>query len=331
LVYERIMREIARLPGVRSVGATNALPLDPNAVNGGSFTIRSQPRPDSAIPQVAMYSGVAGDYLQAVGTRLLRGRALDWSDVDHARPVTLVNRTFEHRFLNDNALGEQIRFGDDSTWMTIVGVVGDVHTFGVREDVTPMAYMPITASVHGLHIPSMDIIVRTAGHAASIVPAARAAVRRAYPEVPITNARTMQSVVDASMAETSFTVTILTIAALVSLLLGAIGLYGVIGYVVTQRTREFGIRIALGAAPGAVRRMVLRQGMVLAVVGIVLGLAGAAAVTRTLRSLLYGVTATDPVSFIVGSAVLLAVAAVAAYLPAMRASAVSPSEALSEE
>ncbi|HET7585033.1 MAG TPA: ABC transporter permease [Gemmatimonadaceae bacterium] len=331
IVYQRIMREVGQLPGVRAVGATNALPLDPEAMNGASLRIRSRPQADSAIPRVAMYVGVAGDYLQAIGTRVLRGRALDWSDVDHARPVALVNRTFEHQFLNDNALGEQIRFGDDSTWLTIVGIAEDVHTISIRNDVTPLAYLPITASVHGLHIATMQIVVRTSGEAASVVPTVRNAVRSAYPEVPITSARTMESVVDASMADTSFTVAILTIAAVVSLLLGAIGLYGVIGYVVTQRTREFGIRIALGAAPHAVRRMVLRQGLVLAGIGIVLGLAGAAAVTRSLRSLLYGVTTTDPVSFVVGSVVLVTVAAIAAYLPALRASAVSPSRALSEE
>ncbi len=331
LIYQRMMREIGQLPGVRAVGATNALPLAPTAVNGGSFSVRSHPRPDSALPQVAMYTGVAGDYLRAVGTPLLRGRALDWSDVEHARPVALVNQTLERQFLNGNALGEEIRFGDDSTWMRVVGVVRDVHTFGLREEATPMAYLPATASVHGMYIATMDIVVRTTGAPTSIVPAIRAAVRSAYPQVPITSARTLQSVVDESMADTSFTVAILAIAAVVSLLLGAIGLYGVIGYVVTQRTREFGIRIALGAAPGAVRRMVLVQGLVLAVVGIVLGLAGAAATTRTLRSLLYGVTTTDPVSFVVGSTVLLAVAAIAAYLPARRASTVSPAQALNEE
>jgi ABC-type antimicrobial peptide transport system permease subunit len=160
---------------------------------------------------------------------------------------------------------------------------------------------------------------------------ARAALQRIDPNVPILSARTMRAVIDESMADTAFTTTILMVAAIVALLLGAIGLYGVIGYVVVQRTQEIGVRIALGARPRQVQRMVLRQGLVLAAAGVVVGVAGALALTRALESLLYQVDRLDPVTFGVVPVVLLAVSALAAYIPARRASTVSPLQALRAE
>ena len=165
----------------------------------------------------------------------------------------------------------------------------------------------------------------------ALAPLVRAVVQRVAPEIPLTAARTMHSITADALAETSFTMTILSVAALVALVLGAVGLYGVIGYVVSQRTREIGVRIALGAVPASVRGMVLRQGLTLAAAGTALGLAGAVLLSRLLDAVLFGIDSRDPATFAVVPAVLLLVSALAAYVPARRASAVSPLEALRAE
>jgi ABC-type antimicrobial peptide transport system permease subunit len=212
--------------------------------------------------------------------------------------------------------------------MEIVGLVGDVRTFGLREEIRPMAYLPMTTRLTSTEIGLMHLVVRTAGDPSALAPAIRAAVKRIEPNTPLMTARTMQDVLSASMAETSFTTVILMVAALVALLLGAIGLYGVINYVVSQRTQEIGVRIALGAIPAQVRTLVLRQGLTLAAVGILIGLAGAVALTRLLGTLLYEVKSRDPITFVLVAAVMLGVSSFAAYVPARRASAVSPLQAL---
>jgi ABC-type antimicrobial peptide transport system permease subunit len=234
--------------------------------------------------------------------------------------------------LNDKAIGEQVFFGGrDTVWMTIVGVVKDIRTFGLREDVKPMAYFPLSTKVPSVQVSDVILSVKTNGDPAALTSSVRAAVHSVAPTSPVTNARTMDEVVATSTAQTSLTMTVLGLAAGVALLLGAIGLYGVIGYVVTQRTREIGVRIALGAMPAKVGTMVLRQGMVLAIAGVVAGLIGAAALSRLMESILFQVPSRDPLTFAVVPVVLLGVSAVAAYLPARRAAGVSPMEALRNE
>jgi putative ABC transport system permease protein len=173
--------------------------------------------------------------------------------------------------------------------------------------------------------------VRTSGDPAALAPSVAATVRRVAPDVPLTTARTMEQIIADSMARTSFTMVVLIVAGVVSLLLGVIGLYGVIGYVVTQRTREIGLRIALGAAPGEVRGMVLRQGLTLALIGVAIGLAGALVLSRLLESLLFGISSRDPLTLAAVTVLLVGTSALAVYLPARRASAVSPLDALRAE
>jgi ABC-type antimicrobial peptide transport system permease subunit len=197
--------------------------------------------------------------------------------------------------------------------------------------VRPTGYLPMTTPVTGARPGLMIITARGTQDPTALVPLIRNIVRRADPDVPLTTARTMQSVTDDALAETSFTMMILSVAALVALVLGAVGLYGVIGYVVSQRTKEIGVRIALGAVPRSVRRMVLRQGLVLAGVGTGFGLIGAALMSRLLDALLFEVDSRDPFTFVAVATVLFGVSALAAYLPARRASAVSPLEALRAE
>ena len=329
-VYQRIIDEVRGLPGVLNVGAVNALPLDPEGVNGSSFTVEGKPRPDDALPVVAMYSIATENYFPAIGTRLIEGRAIERRDHEQNPNVAVVNQAFAQNHLDGRAIGRRIRFAD-STWLEVVGVVEDVRTFGLREEIRPQAYLPMTTPVSTATIGMMTLVVRTSGDPLALVSPIRAAVRRVDPNVPIMSARTMTQVVDDSMADTAFTMTILLIAAVVAMLLGAIGLYGVIGYVVSQRTREIGVRIALGAVPAQVRALVLRQGLVLAGFGVVLGLSGAVALSRVLESVLFEVDSRDPVTFVVVAVVMLSISALATYLPARRASSVSPLQALRSE
>ena len=326
--YERIGEEVRALPGVTHVGIVNALPLDPDGLNGGSFDIESRPRAEDALPPVAMFTGASPGYFEAIGTAVLAGRTMERADLEADRAVVWVSEGFARDHLDGNALGERIRFDSNSDWLEVVGVVRDVHTFGVREEVRPMAYLPMTQPVGTMQIGAMNLVVRTSGDPVALAPSVRAVVQRVDPRMPLTTARTMRQVVDESMADTAFTTTILMVAAAVALLLGAIGLYGVIGYVVSQRTQEIGVRIALGASPREVRALVLRQGVGLAVIGIAAGLAGAFALTRLLESLLFDVDRLDPVTFAVVPAVLLGVSVLAVYVPARRASTVSPLQAL---
>jgi predicted permease len=320
--YDRVLEEIAAIPGVESVGAINALPLAPVGLNGGSFDIESRPRPDDAIPPTAMYSVVMPGFFETAGIDVLEGRYPERRDHTGGAPVTWISETFAREHFPDGALGERIQFNDTS-WNEIVGVVSDVRTFGLREDVGRMAYLPIsTAAIADRDL--MHVVVRTRADAAALLPSIRNAVARVNAGVPLTSVRTMDEVVASSMAQMSFTVVLLGIAAAVALLLGAIGLYGVISWVVAQRTHEMGVRIALGARPADVHAMVVRQGVALTVAGIAVGLAGALAATRLLSSLLYDVSAWDPLTFTLVPLVLLAVSLAAAWLPARRAAAADP-------
>src|SRR5690606_23011636 len=329
--YQRIAEEAAALPGVTHVGLINALPLDPEGMNGGSFELESRPRAEGELPSVAYYSAISPGYFEAIGTPLLQGRPMERADIEERRPVAWVSETFARDFLGGEAIGARVRFATVSDWSEIVGVVRDVRTFGLREPIRPMVYVPMTEPIGTMQVSAMTLVLRTSGDPAGLAPAARAAVQRADPTIPITTARTMPAVVRESMADTAFTTTVLMIAAIVALLLGAIGLYGVIGYVVTQRTQEIGVRIAIGARPEQVRTMVLREGLVLAFIGIAIGTIAAAALTRGLESALYEVSRLDPLTFVVVPVVLLLTSAIAAYVPARRAAGIAPLEALRTE
>jgi putative ABC transport system permease protein len=327
----QIIDQVRALPGVVAAGATNSLPLDPSGMNGGSFAIQSRPRAEDAVPPVAMYSIVTDGFHETMATRLVEGRMLERADDENERRVVLVNQTFARSFLDGRAVGERISFGSDTIWHEIVGVVADVRTFGLRDDIRATAYLPITTPITGARPTLMHVAVRTTGEPSALAPLVRAIVRRVAPDVPLTTARTMLSITHDALAETSFTMTILSIAGVVALVLGAVGLYGVIGYVVSQRTKEIGVRIALGAVPASVRRMVLRQGLALAGIGTAIGLAGAALLSRLLEAVLFEVDSRDPATFLFVATALLLVSALAAYIPARRASDVSPLEALRAE
>jgi putative ABC transport system permease protein len=332
--YQQVVDEARGLPGAVEVGVANSVPLLAAGANGGSFTIRSQPRQDDELPPVAMNVVVAGDAFGALGIPIARGRGPAPADHEGGPPVAWVNEAFARTFLPDSdPLTEQLAFNDSGPFMQIAGVVGDTRHFGLDEEVRPLIYVPMTGPGESRgHIGGMLLILETdLADPTSLVPAVRALVARIDGSVPVTTSRTMEKVVAASMADTSFTMVLLGIASLVALVLGAVGIFGVITYVVSQRTKEIGVRMALGADRATVRTMVVRQGMVVAAFGIILGLVGSYALTGLMTGLLHGVSPTDPLTFGAVTAGLAAVAAVASYLPARRASKVDPCDALRAE
>ncbi|MQA89387.1 MAG: FtsX-like permease family protein [Gemmatimonas sp.] len=329
--YHRLLEEVAGLPGVVDMGATTSLPVQPVGYNGGSFEIESRPLADDALPLVAMWHVVTDGYFETVGIPLLEGRTPVRADAEGGRPVAWVNETFAQRYLDGRALGERIRISPDAAWTEVVGVVGDVRNFGLDEAVQPFISLPMTATgpVSGLEV--MQFVVRTNGSPTNLVPVIQDAVRRVDATVPITAVRTMEEIIASSTARTALTMVLLTIAAGVALVLGVVGLYGVISYLVTLRRAEIGVRIALGARPESVRRMILRQGIGLTLTGVVVGLIAAVAVTRVLASLLFEVSARDPVTFAIVAGVLTLTSLVASYVPARRATRLDPMVALRTE
>jgi predicted lysophospholipase L1 biosynthesis ABC-type transport system permease subunit len=230
-------------------------------------------------------------------------------------------------------VGRQIRNQTSEVYWEVVGVAGDVRFDAVEDEPLPLVYFPILSGDPANPTPSlsMDVVVRTVGDPMAAVATAREALRATDPRLPMINPRTVEAVVKESLAATSFTVLLLGIAAAIALLLGTVGIYGVLSYIVSRRTQEIGVRMAMGAPAEAVLRSVVGQGMGLAGLGMAVGLFGAWGMSRLLASLLYGVSARDPMTFL-GTALLLGLVALAAtYLPARRAARVDPVEALRSE
>jgi len=245
--------------------------------------------------------------------------------------VVWVNETFARTFLDGGALRERISIGDSEIQREVAGVVGDVRHLGLGEAVQPTIYLPLVREEYR-EMSAMTLVVDVAaGEPSALVAGIRDVVGRIDADVPLTTARTMDDVMARSLAQMSFTLTLLGIAAAVALLLGAVGIYGVIAYVVSQRTREIGVRMALGAEAGEVARMVVRQGMAVAVVGVVAGLVGALALAGLMDSLLFEVSARDPLTFGSVPVALLVVAGLASWLPARRAARVDPVRALTAD
>jgi predicted permease len=327
--YDRVLKEVAGMPGVISVGAANSLPIEAAGMNGSSFAIESRPQGPNDVPPVTMYQVVTPGYFETLGVAVREGRLPDWRDMSPGRAVVWVSESFARQFLDNRAVGERIQI--DEQWLEIVGVVSDVRTFGLREDIRPLAYLPLGTPVRAVTREVMLLVIRTGGDPASLASDLRSTLDRVDASVPLTRIRTMEDIVARSLAQTSFTMVMLVIAAGVALVLGVVGLYGVISFVVSQRVPELGVRLALGAQPGQLQRMVLRQGMTVALVGIVVGVGLAAVVARTMQSIVFGISTRDPITFVLVVVALAAVSAIATYFPARRAAAVDPLEALRQE
>ncbi|HYE64226.1 MAG TPA: ABC transporter permease [Pyrinomonadaceae bacterium] len=325
--YNQVLGRIATLPGVESVGATWTLPLSGQDAGRGFEIEGYTPAPDERTN--AAFGVVSPRYFQTMKIPVLKGREFADQDTASAPGVVIINEPFARRYFPDgDALGKRLKLrGDDNPWLTIAGVVRDIkHT-----ELTARPRMEMYLPYLQYPFPSMNVVVRTAHDPASLMMAVRKEVWAVDPDQPVANVETMTQLISNSVARARFNTILLGIFASVALILAAIGLYGVISYSVTQRTHEIGIRLALGAQHGDVLRMIVGQGMILVLVGVLIGLAAAFAVTRLMSSLLYGVTATDPLTFAGVSLVLAGVAFLASLIPARRATKVDPMAALRYE
>jgi predicted permease len=331
--YRDVIEGTAALPGVTSVGASAALPLISSSSNGGSFHIEGEPEQEGDLPMVTLYKAFTPGYAETLGIELLAGRPHTWSDLSDDAQNVWVNREMADQFLGgvNEALGKRISVDGDSViyFSEIVGVFETVKTNGIDNDDAPMTYFPLlNGEASRGPMEWMALTVEAPNGPTSVVPAIRELVRAADPRVPVTAVRTMDDIRSEATADTSVTLILLGIVSGMALLLGAIGLYGVISYTVSQRIQEIGVRMALGADRGQVQGMVLRQSVMVTAGGVILGLLGAFALSRVMATLLFGVSATDPVTFLTVPVVLALVSVLSAWLPARRASRVDPALAL---
>jgi putative ABC transport system permease protein len=316
-------RRIAALPGVQSAGFTTILPLA-GTNSDWSFDIEGRPSNNNSPSPDEEKRQVSPDYFRALETPLIKGRFFTDADKADAPLVMIVNQTFAKKFWpNENALGKRITFDNpkkNPKWITIVGVVGDIHHFGLEIEPKPEMYVPFAQEPYFTTI----YIVRSNQDLRGLVPAIRREIHVIDPAVPLANVRTFEKVIADSVAPRRLSVVLLGVFAGVAVLLASVGIYGVMSFLVVQRTHEIGVRMALGAQRGDVLKMVLARSLKLISAGTILGLIIAAMSTRALQALLYSVSAFDITTFALVTLLLGAVAFAASYLPAMRATRADP-------
>ena len=323
-LYDQLLTRLRSLPGVESVGAVDRLPM--TVRYGPAMRIEGQAEDLSrTLPTIDHGQIVTPDYFTTMRIPVLAGRPFTQSDGPNAPPVALVSESLARRFWpGGNAIGKRVGNPWPSDWITIVGVVGDAKLDSLTGTTDQTIYRPFA------QVPpaTASLVIRTRSDLAVIGAAVRNSVATIDRTVPVSNIQSMTQVVETSAARPRFTMLLLATFAGVALLLGVIGIYGVMSYAVASRTREIGVRLALGAAPSDALRLVLRDGMTLAAVGIGIGVSVALASTRLMSGLLYGVSPTDPLTLAAAPVTLLAVALLASYLPARRATRVDPTTAL---
>ena len=325
--FERLYLQIDALPGVQAAGGVSFLPL--NGLGAATdFSIPGRPTPTYGDKPVADVRVVTHDYFKAMGIPLLRGRLFDSRD-DAAPRKIIVSADLARRFFpNEDPIGEHVAIDwTDSNPDEIVGVVGDVHQLTLDDEIRATTYWPPARFAY----PWNSVVIRTTGDPERLVPEVAALVRQYDSTITLADVRTMDDVVSISAAERRLTMLLLSAFAGLALVLAAVGIYGVISYSVSERTHEIGIRMALGAARRTVMRMVLRQALTLAAVGVAAGAAGAWLLTRLMTTLLFGVMPSDPFTFAAVSLLLTLVAAIAACVPGIRATRVDPVVALRAE
>lgn len=332
--YASLLDRLRHLPGVRRAGATSSVPVVDNPTRQ-DIRIEGRPEPPPGVPGanadiVAVHPG----YFAALGIPLRAGRTLDATDREGAPPVAILNEEAARRYWPDGAIGQRFRYSaDDAPWITIVGVVGDTRVDGLRGPYRAQVFLPHAqlASSQGSTGRSLTIAIRTAGDPSSVVAPARAIVREFDSRLPVANLRTMDGVLATAVAPERFTASLLDGFAAIALLLAAVGVYGVTSYTVSRRTREIGIRMALGARSGNVLAKVTRESAGPVVLGALLGLALGLAGAGLLSRFVFGIGVRDPLTFGAAPLVLLLVATAATWLPARRASRIDPMEALRYE
>jgi predicted permease len=334
-----ILDKLAAIPGVTSVGFANGMPMEGSIANWDSIYAEGQTIAPNEIPPLRLYKYVSPGFFHAAGTRLVAGRDLTWAEVYGFRSEALVSENLAREMWGSPAaaVGKRIREFPGMPWLEVIGVVQNVFENGLQEKAPEIVYWPTLGrgyfpTPRPTARPDATFVIRSdrAG-TESFVDQIRQAVWSVNASLPVAQVRTMQEIYDRSMARTSFTLVMLGIAGAMALVLGVIGLYGVIAYAVSQRRREIGIRLALGAEPSELKRMFVRHGLTLACIGVAIGLGAAAGLMHLMKSLLFGISPLDPLTYAAVPIVLVAAAVLASYLPARRAAAVDPVEALKAE
>jgi predicted permease len=349
-----IQDALSSIPGVTSAAFGSAMPMEglgPNlgVVNFGGIRAEDRPDLESDTPPVRVFKYASPGFFRTAGTRLVAGREITWTEVHGLRPVVLISENLARELWGTPAaaLGKRVRQRSDMPWHEVIGVVQDVRENGLYQQAPSIVYWPTMSAYSATGsggagalnatvgrpnaIRGVTFMVRSARtDTESLLNQIRQAVWSVNSSLPV-SPRTMREVYDQSLQRTSFTLVMLAIAAAMALLLGVVGIYGVISYVVSQRRREIGIRATLGAQQGELKRMFVRHGLALAGVGVAIGLGAAAGLTRLMSTLLYGVTPLDPITYVVVPLVLVIATVLASYLPARRAASVDPIEALRSE
>jgi putative ABC transport system permease protein len=329
--FKQAVERLQSLPGVNAAGATSALPLTGSA-GGVRFFIEGRPKPPPGQDMLTRVLITDANYFRTMQIPLRYGRLYTEQEATEARGLVLINEALARRYFpNEDPIGKQVaiqsRPPNRNPPVEIIGIVGDVKLDTLDEAAEPTVYWPHSE----LALPGMTLVIRTSGDPLNVVAAAREAIHSLDPEQPITDISAMESWLAKSMGRARFNTALLTVFAVVALILASVGIYGVMAYAVAQRTQEIGIRMALGAQARDVLMVVIKDGMTLALIGIVIGLLVAFALTRWMETLLFGVRPTDPLTFTVIAAVLALVALVACWIPARQATKVEPMVALRSE
>jgi putative ABC transport system permease protein len=328
--FENLLQRVKSLPGVQSAGMINHTPLTGFSIV--AFTgIEGHSSVDHEKESLIGVGSVSSDYFQTMGIPLLSGRVYDARDREDGQRVAIVNQAFANRFFADgNVLGKRVGFGckeKEGLCRTIVGVVGNIRQESITDAVTPELYLPFAQ----MRMNGMTLMVRTTSDPLNIARALRSQVSAIDKNQPIHDVKTLAQRVDEAVAVSRSLMILFSAFALLALVLGAVGIYGIVSYSVTQRTHEIGIRMALGARTSNVLSLIMKSGFVLVFTGIVIGVGGALMLTRFLTTLLFGVTPTDRVTFVVVSLIFFVIATAASLIPALRATRVDPLVALRYE
>jgi predicted permease len=338
-MQNNIADKLAAIPGVTSVGFASSMPME--GIEPNWDTIAAEGQPDAAVqnPPLRLFKNISPGFFQTAGTKIVAGRELTWVEVYGLRPVAMVSENLARELWGtpSAAVGKRFREFPRMPWREVIGVVQDVHENGVHEKAPAIVYWP--SMMNFLYGPSAVDTVRTMTFAIrsdrtateGFLNEVRQAVWSVNSSLPLASVRAMQEIYGQSLARTSFTLVMLGIAGAMALVLGIIGIYGVMSYAVSQRRREIGIRLALGAQQSELRRMFVRSGLALAGIGVAIGLGAAVGVMGLMKSLLFGIRPLDRVTYIALPVVLVAAAVLASYVPARRAAAVDPVEALRVE
>jgi putative ABC transport system permease protein len=332
--FERLQQNVRNLPGIKSVAVSNGLPL--GTVNHPTFLIEGRPMPENNKPNGQRYT-VSPDYFQTMGIALIKGRLFTAEDTRDSQQVIVIDEALAQKYFpNEDPIGKRLKHGPTTPSLEIVGVVRHVEPYSLDGQSSDVAQFYTNFNQTSLQllpggVRRINVLVRTEAEPLSLVSAVRAQIAVLNKDQAVFNVRTMEQAVTQSIAPRRFSMLLLTVFALVALALASLGIYGLLSYAVAQRTREIGVRMALGAQSGDVVKLVMGQGMKHALIGVAIGLVASLALTRTMKTLLFGVSATDPITFAAIALLLTVVALLACWIPARRATKVDPLIALRSE